>query len=67
VRTVIAPRSLRITWPDGALLEVVITAKGANKCVVSVTHNDLKSAPGVRGAKSFWAERLDALRDRLET
>ena len=66
IRTAIPPRSLRITWPDGADLEVYITAKGANKCVVAVTHGRLKSAPAVRGAKAFWAARLDALRAELE-
>jgi hypothetical protein len=66
IRTSIRPRSLRITWPDGADLEVVITAKGANKCVVAVTHGKLKSAPAVRGAKAYWAARLDALRAELE-
>ena len=66
IRTAIPPRSLRITWPDGADLEVYITAKGANKCVVAVTHGRLKSAPAVRGAKAFWAARRDALRAELE-
>jgi len=66
IRTAIRPRSLRITWPDGADIEVTVTEKGANKCVVAVTHSGLKSAPAVRGAKSYWASRLDALRERLE-
>ena len=66
VRTAIPPRSLRITWPDGADLEVVITAKGASKCVIAVTHSKLASAPAVRGAKAFWAARLDALRELVE-
>lgn len=66
VRTAIKPRSLRITWPDGAKLEVMISAKGADRCIVAVTHAGLSSAPAVRGAKSYWAARLDALRETLE-
>jgi hypothetical protein len=66
VRTAIAPRSLRITWPDGTDVLVGIIAKGTRKCIVAVEHGKITSAAGVRRAKSYWAARLDALRDTLE-
>ena len=65
LRTAIARKSMRITWPDGTDLQVVFTAKGPRKTVLEVTHAKLAGAAAVRGCKSFWAERLDALRDAL--
>lgn len=66
VRTQVANKSLRITWPDETKVEVRITARGAAKCVVEVTHHGLTGAAAVRGTKSYWGTRLDALRDELE-
>jgi uncharacterized protein YndB with AHSA1/START domain len=67
VRASTAGKSLRITWPDETNVDVTITARGKDKCVLAVQHDKLKSAAAVRGAKSFWSERLDALRDTLES
>ncbi len=66
VRTAIASKSLRITWPDGTDVQVMITAKGPRKSVLEVTHGKLTGAAAVRGARSFWSARLDTLRDALE-
>ena len=65
IRTSIARKSLRITWPDGTDVEVTLTAKGPKKTVLEVQHGKLTGAAAVRGCKSFWSERLDALRDTL--
>lgn len=65
IRTATARKSLRITWPDGTDVEVTLTAKGPKKTVLAVQHGKLVSAAAVRGAKSFWSERLDALREAL--
>ena len=65
IRTAIARQSLRITWPDGTDVEVTLAAKGPRKTVLAVQHGKLASAAAVRGAKSFWSERLDALRESL--
>ncbi len=66
VRTSTAGKALRITWPDETNVDVTITARGKDKCVLAVQHDKLKSAAAVRGAKSFWSQRLDTLRDTLE-
>jgi hypothetical protein len=66
VRSSSAGKSVRLTWPDETTVEVVITAKGAQRSIVAVQHNKLTGAAAVRGAKSFWAARLDALRALLE-
>jgi hypothetical protein len=65
IRSAIAKKSLRITWPDGTDVEVRLTARAPAKCVVEVTHTGLTGAAAVRGAKSFWGARLDALRASL--
>jgi hypothetical protein len=66
VRASTAGKSLRITWPDGTNVDVTLTSRGPKKCVVAVQHDKLVSAAAVRGAKSYWGLRLDALRDELE-
>lgn len=66
VDTAIASKSLRVTWPDDTKVEVRITARGPSKCVIEVTHAGLAGAAAVRGTKSYWGTRLDALRDVLE-
>jgi len=66
VRSAAAAKSLRLTWPDGTTVEVRITPRAASKCVVEVTHTGLAGAAAVRGAKSYWGGRLDALRASLE-
>jgi len=65
IRTSIARKSLRISWPDGTDVEVTLTAKGPKKTILSVQHGKLAGAAAVRGCKSYWGERLDALRDVL--
>jgi hypothetical protein len=66
IRTAARNKSLRITWPDGANVEVGLTAKGPRRTIVAVQHGTLAGAAAVRGAKAFWAARLDALRTLLE-
>jgi hypothetical protein len=66
VRTAIAGHSLRITWPDGTDVQVMIIAKTPKKSVLQVEHGKLAGAAAVRGAKAYWSQRLDALRATLE-
>ena len=66
VRTASPGKTIRLTWPDETKVEVRITPRTASKCVVEVTHTGLAGTAAVRGAKSFWGARLDALRDVLE-
>lgn len=61
IRTAIADRSMRISWPDGTSIHVYFTAKGAGKTQVTVTHLKLADAAAATRAKIYWGERLDAL------
>lgn len=56
------PRSLRVSWSDGArTVAVFITSAGERKSRVQVEHGKLKSKKEVDQVKDAWAERLDAL------
>lgn len=61
VRGATAPKSVRITWPDDTHVDVRITAKGEDKCVVAVEHSKLKSAGAVTKQKAFWRAALERL------
>jgi len=63
VRKATAPKSVRMTWPDGTGVEVWIVAKG-EKCTVGVQHTRLASKADQAARKAFWTERLAAL-DKL--
>ncbi len=66
IRRATTNKSIRITWPEGQDVEVMFYEKSPEKSQVTVQHNKLASAADVKGMKSFWAEKLDRLRDQLE-
>lgn len=66
VRKATEERSLRVTWEDGSSLEVLFAAKGKERSQVTVDHRKLPPGEAVTRMRSFWKERLDALRDLLE-
>lgn len=61
VRTATKPKSMRLQWPDGTLVVVGFTAKGAAKSAVAVVHTKLRDSAASDRAKKYWADRLDAL------
>jgi hypothetical protein len=61
VRTAIKNKSLRITWPDGTLVEAYVVPKGPAKSQLVVQHRRLKSHEDVTRLKTYWAERFSAL------
>ena len=65
VRTSSKNKSMRITWPDGTLVQAYFTAKGDNKSQVQVQHTGLAKAADVDAAKAAWAERLATLAEVL--
>jgi uncharacterized protein YndB with AHSA1/START domain len=62
LRTAAAPKSMRIGWPDGTLVQLYFTGKG-EKSSVSVQHTKLASKAEADRMKAYWSERLDALGD----
>jgi uncharacterized protein YndB with AHSA1/START domain len=70
VRKATTNKSIRATWEPAAKtptsVEVMFYEKGAGKSQVTVQHGKLRSAAAVQNAKSYWRERLDALKGSLE-
>jgi hypothetical protein len=61
VRTATAPRTLRLHWPDGTIVALWFTDKGAGKSNLALAHQKLASREAADVAKQEWGERLDAL------
>jgi uncharacterized protein YndB with AHSA1/START domain len=65
VRTAVASKYMRVTWPDETSVVVGFTAMGAAKSRVAVQHERLADQTAVLRAKEFWAERFDLLKEIL--
>lgn len=61
VRSVVAPRLLRLAMPDGSLITVTISRKGNVRCMVEVLHSLLATADAAELAKRQWRESLSRL------
>jgi uncharacterized protein YndB with AHSA1/START domain len=61
IRKATPHKSVRITWNDGSDVVAYLTAKGAAKSSVAITHAKLPSRKAADAAKALWTERLDAL------
>jgi uncharacterized protein YndB with AHSA1/START domain len=66
-RTTQPGRSARFDWEDGSTRVVVgFEAKGAEKSVAALIHEKLPDAAAAERSKSYWRERLVALKELLE-
>jgi len=66
-RTATKPRSARFDWGgDGTRVHMTFTAKGDDKSTVTVSHERLDDAQGRDRMKSYWRERMTALKQELE-
>jgi uncharacterized protein YndB with AHSA1/START domain len=65
IRTAIANKSMRVTWPDGTDLLLGFTAKGTGKAALALVHSKLPSRAAIAESKAYWAERLAALSEIL--
>jgi len=67
VRKATPNRSVRITWDDDTSVEVWLTSKGAGKTSAQVQHRNLSDRAEADRRRAYWAERLAALRDLVES
>jgi uncharacterized protein YndB with AHSA1/START domain len=67
VRTATAPKSMRLGWPNGTIVAVWFTAKGASKSAVALAHTKLADRETADRLKQYWAERLDELAELIGT
>ena len=65
IRTATRDKSMRVTWPDGTLVMVGFTAKGAAKSQVAIQHARLPDRETATRMKEYWAARLGALTEVL--
>jgi hypothetical protein len=61
VRTATAPKTIRLTWPDGTIVIGYLTPKGPGKTQLAVTHTKLATKAVAEAARLDWAARLSAL------
>ena len=65
-RTASKPRSVRFDWGDGETrVNVTFEKRGDAKSTVAVEHARLADAGEAERMKSFWRERLNALKSQL--
>ncbi len=60
------PRGVRLRWPDGTRVQAQFDAKGQNRTTVAVEHQRLHDAELVPKMRTYWQDRLEALRSLLE-
>ncbi len=61
VRTATRPKSMRLGWPDGTIIAVWFTPKGASRCAVALAHTKLPDRGTADRLKAYWGERLEEL------
>lgn len=66
IRKATENRSLRMTWPDGTNVEVMLYLKGPQKTQVAVQHGRLASARAATKQKAYWGDALSRLAQLLE-
>jgi len=65
VRTSTPKKSMRLEGKDRSIVAVGFWPKGPSKSAVSVQHTKLRDPETAAKLKTYWSERLDALRDVL--
>jgi hypothetical protein len=66
VRTSTKPKTMRLQWPDGAIVVLGFEPKSPRKTVVSLIHTKLRDRAALESAKTYWAGRLDVLASSLQ-
>jgi len=65
VRKATAHKSIRLDWPDGAIVAVGFFAKGKSKSSVAIEHTKLPDRATGERLKQQWSDRFDALGEVL--
>jgi uncharacterized protein YndB with AHSA1/START domain len=65
VRKATPSKSMRITWTDGASVNVYFYSKGERKSQVTVQHSKLPDAAAAEDMKAFWKEALNRMEDQF--
>ena len=60
------PKVVRLGWPDGTRVQAQFDARGQDRTTVAVEHQRLPDAAQVPTMRTYWQDRLEALRSLLE-
>jgi uncharacterized protein YndB with AHSA1/START domain len=66
LRRATPPKDLRISWHDGSDVNVTFVSKSDDRSSVHVEHAKLSDEAATEERKTYWRERLEALRHALE-
>jgi hypothetical protein len=66
VRAAQPGKVVRLGWPDGTRVQAQLEARDADRTSVAVEHQRLPDASMVQPTRTYWQERLEALRSLLE-
>lgn len=61
VRSATPRKYMRLTWDDGASVQVGFTSKGTGKSAVAVAHQKLPNRSAADAMKKVWSEHFDRL------
>lgn len=67
LRSTTPEKSMRLIWSDGKSKVLInFYAKGESKSQVAIEHEKLANATAATKMKTFWGERLNLLKEKLE-
>ena len=66
VVSVLAPRFIRLAFPDGSLVGIAVTRQGNARCTISVEHTRLPAGSSERAVREQWGAALAALAEQLD-
>jgi hypothetical protein len=65
--SVLAPRFIRLAFPDGTLVAISVARQGNARCTVSLELTKLPVGTDERVVKATWDEALSGLQEQLDT
>jgi hypothetical protein len=66
VVSVLAPRFVRMAWPDGSLVSVSITRQGNTRTSIVLEHSKLPDDAAVKAAREEWRAALSRMAEQLD-
>lgn len=67
IMSVLAPRFIRLAFPDGTLVAIAVARQGNARCMVSLELTKLPVGTDERVVKATWDEALSGLQEQLDT
>jgi hypothetical protein len=66
VVSILAPRFIRLAFPDGSLVAIGVTRQGNARCTVTVEHTRLPEGTSENQMRDQWGMALAALAEQLD-